>query len=64
VTRDTSSRGDPDTWARALDRHLADPETRGLMSARHRARHHFAWPVVARRHLDFFDALLEARAQP
>jgi glycosyltransferase involved in cell wall biosynthesis len=56
---------DPDTWARALDRHLADAQTRELMSRRgiERAHTYFAWPVVARRHLEFFDALLEARAQ-
>jgi glycosyltransferase involved in cell wall biosynthesis len=54
---------DPPTWARALDRHLADPDTRELMARRgvERANTFFAWPVVARRHLEFFDALLDAR---
>jgi phosphatidyl-myo-inositol dimannoside synthase len=56
---------DPATWARALDAYMHDPETRELMAHRgiERARTFFAWPVVARRHLEFFDALLEGRPQ-
>ena len=54
---------EPLTWARALDSYMEDPETRELMARRgiERARTFFAWPVVARRHLEFFDALLEGR---
>lgn len=56
---------EPATWARALDSYMADPDTRALMGRRgvERAHTFFAWPVVARRHLEFFDALLEARPQ-
>jgi hypothetical protein len=36
----------------------ADYRRRGLA----RTRERFAWPVVARAHLDFFDALVEGRA--
>jgi glycosyltransferase involved in cell wall biosynthesis len=58
--------GDPATWARSLDAYLEDPATRELMAKRgiERARTFFAWPIVARRHLEFFDALLEGRSQP
>jgi glycosyltransferase involved in cell wall biosynthesis len=56
---------DPATWARALDAYMGDHSTRELMSRRgiERARTFFAWPVVARRHLEFFDALLDGRTQ-
>lgn len=47
-------------WARAVGELLADPARRRELADRglHRARDEFAWPVVARRHLDFFERLL------
>jgi phosphatidylinositol alpha-1,6-mannosyltransferase len=48
-------------WSRAVDALLADPIRRGELAARGLARveAEFALPVVARRHLDFFRALVE-----
>jgi hypothetical protein len=31
---------------------------------RERARARYAWPVVARQHLDFFEQLLQGRREP
>jgi phosphatidylinositol alpha-1,6-mannosyltransferase len=47
-------------WAAALDRLLTEPETRRTLSEAGvaRARERFAWPVVARAHLAFFEELL------
>src|SRR5262249_44855471 len=52
---------DRQAWTAALERLLAGPDERGRVadSGMTRARAEFAWPVVARRHLDFFDALLQ-----
>jgi glycosyltransferase involved in cell wall biosynthesis len=51
-------------WAAALAELLDSPARRADLAARGRARAEaaFAWPVVARRHLDFFDELLAGRA--
>lgn len=51
---------DADGWVAALDDLLADEDRRRELSARGlaRARERYAWPVVARAHLDFFDELL------
>ena len=51
---------DPVKWTEAIDSLVADAATRAELSARGlaRARAEFAWPVVARRHLDFFDEVL------
>ena len=51
----------PDDWARELDAILGDAAARGRMASagRERAAAEFAWPVVARRHLAFFDDLME-----
>jgi glycosyltransferase involved in cell wall biosynthesis len=51
---------DPQRWTEAIDSLVADAATRAELSARGlaRARAEFAWPVVARRHLDFFDEVL------
>jgi glycosyltransferase involved in cell wall biosynthesis len=51
-----------EAWAAALDRLLADPGSRrGLGQAGlARVRREFAWPIVAQRHLQFFDILLGA----
>jgi glycosyltransferase involved in cell wall biosynthesis len=56
---------DPATWATAIDNHLRDAATLAMLSTRgvERARAYFAWPVVAKRHLDFFDVLLEDRGR-
>jgi glycosyltransferase involved in cell wall biosynthesis len=51
-------------WVRALADLLDSPATRADLAERGRARVHadFAWPVVARGHLDFFTELLDAGA--
>jgi phosphatidyl-myo-inositol dimannoside synthase len=48
-------------WAAAIDRLIGDDAVRRDLAARglERAQGHFAWPVVARAHLSFFDALME-----
>lgn len=55
--------GDPDALATVLDGLLADPDRRAEMSRRglERVRAEFALPVVARRHLAFFDEVLAAK---
>lgn len=47
-------------WRAAIDDLLADPGGREelALAGRTRAATHFAWPVVARRHLEFFTELL------
>jgi glycosyltransferase involved in cell wall biosynthesis len=47
-------------WTERIDRLIVDPATRAHLSARGlaRARAEFSWPVVARRHLDFFEEVL------
>jgi glycosyltransferase involved in cell wall biosynthesis len=49
-------------WRRALGELLESPARRAELAARGRERAHtlYAWPVVARRHLDFFAELLAA----
>jgi glycosyltransferase involved in cell wall biosynthesis len=53
------SEADVAAWAAALDALLADPALRAEQAARGlaRARARFAWTVVARQYLDFFDRL-------
>jgi phosphatidylinositol alpha-1,6-mannosyltransferase len=48
------------SWTSAIDRVLGDPALRRDLSARGLARAHekFAWPVVARAHLRFFEELM------
>jgi glycosyltransferase involved in cell wall biosynthesis len=48
-----------DAWAGALDALLGDASRRRRLAEAglSRVRREFAWPVVARRHLDFFDTL-------
>jgi phosphatidylinositol alpha-1,6-mannosyltransferase len=50
-------------WCRALTELLQDPARRQDLAARglERARTEYAWPVVARRYLDFFEQVLAAR---
>ncbi|HEY6211678.1 MAG TPA: glycosyltransferase, partial [Vicinamibacterales bacterium] len=47
-------------WVRAIETLLVDNRRRAELSRRGRARavETYAWPVVARRHLDFFGELL------
>jgi glycosyltransferase involved in cell wall biosynthesis len=47
-------------WTQVLDRLSSDCAARSDLSARGltRAQAEFAWPIVARRHLDFFDEVL------
>ncbi|HSU15222.1 glycosyltransferase family 4 protein [Longimicrobium sp.] len=53
--------GDADALRTAIRRWTADPAARAEAAARglERVRTEFALPVVARRHLDFFDAILD-----
>jgi glycosyltransferase involved in cell wall biosynthesis len=46
-------------WAAAISRFVSDTAVRADFAARGRARavEHFAWPVIAARHLDFFEQL-------
>ena len=50
---------DVEAWPRAIDRLLGDEGERRAQAARglERAQTRFAWPVVARAHLAFFEAL-------
>lgn len=51
---------DVDAWAAGIAALLSSPERRrGLADAGlRRARTEYAWPVIARRHLDFFDEVM------
>ena len=51
-------------WTASIDRLLADSSVRRDLAARGsaRVRDRFAWPVVARAHLDFFEALIGGAA--
>jgi glycosyltransferase involved in cell wall biosynthesis len=53
--------GDDAAWANAIERLVADPGERRALAARGlaRARARYAWPLVARQHLAFFDEVLE-----
>jgi glycosyltransferase involved in cell wall biosynthesis len=55
--------GDVDAWTAALREVIVDPGTRRDLADRglRKARLEFAWPVVARRHLEFFDELVAGR---
>lgn len=52
--------GDIDAWSRELDRLLTSPDLRAALGAKalSRARSTFAWSVVARKTLQFFDEVL------
>jgi len=54
---------DPAAWADAIEALLNDPRARHELAERgvERACARFAWPIVARQHLSFFEALLEGR---
>lgn len=55
--------GDEIGWVAALQELLEDTTQRRELSQRGRARAEavYAWPLVARRHLEFFDEILEGR---
>ncbi|HKQ99112.1 MAG TPA: glycosyltransferase family 4 protein [Pyrinomonadaceae bacterium] len=57
------SETDEDAWVSALNELLEDAPRRAELSKRglERARTTYAWPVIARRHLDFFDELLDSK---
>lgn len=50
-------------WRRALAELFESPGRRGELAARglERAREHYAWPIIARQYLDFFEQILDAR---
>jgi glycosyltransferase involved in cell wall biosynthesis len=54
---------DVEAWATAIHNVASDPELRRDLADRglRRARLEFAWPVVARRHLEFFDDVVAGR---
>ena len=54
----------PSAWARAIEVTLEDKARCEELTARGiaRVRERFAWPVVARQHLDFFDSLVAGPA--
>jgi glycosyltransferase involved in cell wall biosynthesis len=58
--------GDEQGWVAGLSRLLENPGTRWDLAERglDRARGHYAWPIVARQHLRFFDALLDGATSP
>ncbi|HKY04074.1 MAG TPA: glycosyltransferase family 4 protein [Blastocatellia bacterium] len=49
-------------WAASIDRLIEDTALRSDLAGRglEHARARYAWPVVARKHLDFFDEIIEA----
>jgi glycosyltransferase involved in cell wall biosynthesis len=53
---------DEESWLRTLAELLENPTYRAELSARglERARTIYAWPIIARQHLDFFDELLQS----
>jgi glycosyltransferase involved in cell wall biosynthesis len=55
--------GSPEVWARDVEALLSNAATREALAAmgRARAEAEFAWPVVARRHLDFFETVVAAK---
>lgn len=55
---------DADGWREALAALIDSPSRRADLRARglDRVRAEFAWPVIARKHLDFFEELLDANA--
>jgi glycosyltransferase involved in cell wall biosynthesis len=53
--------GDPKAWSAEIASLIESPQLRRELGARGlaRAQDRFAWPIVARQHLDFFEELLE-----
>ncbi len=59
IVGETDRRG----WTTALDRLLLDPSLRANLRASGLDRVHanYAWPIIARRHLQFFEELIDLR---
>lgn len=57
---------DASTWAAAMARLASSPGERLRRSewGLRRARREYAWPSIARRHLEFFEEILDARGAP
>jgi glycosyltransferase involved in cell wall biosynthesis len=57
---------DRPAWVAALVELLESPSLRDELRGRglERVRDHYSWPVIARRHLDFFDELLDSKPAP
>jgi glycosyltransferase involved in cell wall biosynthesis len=53
--------GDVNEWVRALENLLDSPELREDLAKRglDRVKQHFTWTAVARKHLEFFERLLD-----
>jgi glycosyltransferase involved in cell wall biosynthesis len=51
-------------WVRTLDHLIEDDALRADLSRRGRVRavEHFAWPVIARQHIEFFEQILSGEA--
>jgi glycosyltransferase involved in cell wall biosynthesis len=56
--------GDEDAWVRALSETIDSQAARSELSRKgiERARSEYAWPIVARNHLEFFSQLLDGSA--
>jgi glycosyltransferase involved in cell wall biosynthesis len=54
---------DQAAWTTAIERLLGDPSLRQTIAARGRQRvlDEFTWPVIARKHIEFFDEILAER---
>ena len=50
-------------WRRTLSELLESPARRRELAGRglDRVQQHYAWPVIARQHLDFFEQILDTR---
>jgi len=59
-----AAEADTAAWVSALGELVENPAARAELATRgrDRAEREYAWPVIARRHLDFFEELLTARA--
>ena len=55
---------DQGAWVRAISELLESPARRRDLAERGRARAvaNYAWPIIARRHLEFFEELIESRS--
>ena len=55
---------DVDRWTEELGKLLENPPMRSMLSALglERARSEYGWPHIARKHIEFFDELIESRS--
>lgn len=58
--------GDVQAWAEAIGRMIDDSQARAALGEAGRARAHevYAWPVIARQHLDFFEERIGTAGEP